>query len=66
MIRIVKGTISEIYTTIFSFFGKKVLNIAILEFRSCNITFYRGIHEFLNPSIFEKVTVFEKKILCML
>ena len=24
-----------------------------------NFTFYRGIHEFLNPSIFDKITVFK-------
>ena len=47
---------------------KKVVNIAIWKLgpvsneRSGNITFYRGIHEFSNSPIFEKVTVF--LILC--
>ena len=58
------GTVGEICTPIFSFFRKTVVNIAILELgpisneRSGNSTFYRGIHEFLNPSIIEKITVF--------
>ena len=55
-------TVGKIYTPIFSFFRKKVVNITISALRpnesSGNFTFYRGIHEFLNPPIFVKITVF--------
>ena len=53
-------TVGKIYTPIFTFFSKKVVNIAILELglvsneSPCNSTYYRGILKFLNPSIFEK------------
>ena len=53
-------TVGKINTPIFSFFRKRVVNIAFFELRplsnerSGNFTFYRGIHKFLNPSIFEK------------
>ena len=50
--------VGKIYTPIFSFFRKKVVNIAISNESPGNFTFYRGIHEFLNPSIFVKITVF--------
>ena len=46
-------TVGKIYTPIFSFFRKRVVNIAILELgpvsdeRSDNSSFYKGIHEFL-------------------
>ena len=56
--------VSKIYTPICSFFRKRVVKIVISEQRlvsnesSGNFTFYRGIHEFLNPSIFVKITVF--------
>ena len=48
-------------TPIFSFFLEKVVNIAILELglvsneRPGHFTFYKDIHEFLNPSIFVKI-----------
>ena len=61
---IVLGTIGKIYTPTFSFFWKRVVNITISHLRPVSnerpgiFTFYRGIHEFLNPSIFVKITVF--------
>ena len=48
----------------FRFFQKRVVNTAISELRhvsnesSGSFTFYRGIHEFLNSCIFEKITDF--------
>ena len=57
-------TVGEIYTSKFSIFQKRVVCFVILELgpvsneRSGNFTFYRGFHEFLNPSIFENITVF--------
>ena len=45
-------TVGKIYTPIFSFFRKRVVNIAILELEQVsnvspgNFTFYREIHEF--------------------
>ena len=57
---IVHCTVGKIYTPIFSFFRKRVANIVFLELgsvsneRSGNSSFYRGIHEFLNPSFIEK------------
>ena len=59
-----QGKVGEIYTQIFSFFRKIFVNIASLELRpvsnerSGNFTFYMGIHEFSNPSIFDKITLF--------
>ena len=38
--------VGKIYTPIFSFFRKKVVNIAISNESPGNFTFYRGIHEF--------------------
>ena len=58
------STVSKIYTPIFSFFQKRVANIVFLEVgsvsneRSSNSTFYRGIHDFLNPLIFVKTNDF--------
>ena len=37
--------VGKIYTPIFSFFRKKVVNIAISNESPGNFTFYRGIHE---------------------
>ena len=48
----------------FRFFRKRVVNIAILENSNespGNFTFYRGIHEFFNSPIFEKITVFKNR-----
>ena len=44
----------KIYTTIFWFFGKKFVNIMrpVSNERSGDLTFYRGIHEFLESVIF--------------
>ena len=59
-----ESTVGKIYMPIFSFFRKRVVNIMISDLRPVsnespgNFTFYRGIHEFLNPSIFVKITVF--------
>ena len=53
-------TVGKIYTPIFSFFWKRVVNIVISELRpvsnerSGNFTFIRGFHEILNSPIFEK------------
>ena len=58
------GTVVKIYTPIFSFYQKRIVNIMISDLRPVsnespgNYTFYRGIHEFLNPFIFEKITIF--------
>ena len=58
------STVGKIYTQIFSFFEKIVVNIVFLELRplsnqrSVNFTFYRGIHEFSNSFIF----YLEKKV----
>ena len=55
------GTVGRMFTPIFSFFRKRVLIIKIWEMRpvlnerSGNFTFYRGIHEFLNSIFFEKI-----------
>ena len=63
------STAGKIYTPIFSFFRKRVANIVFLELgsvsneRSGNSTFYRGIHNFLNSSIIEKITVFLNSML---
>ena len=57
-------TVGKIYTPIFSLFRWRVANSIFLEVgsvsneRSGNSTFYRVIHEFLNPSIIEKITGF--------
>ena len=54
-------TVGKIYTLIFSFFRKRVVNIMILDLRPVsnespvNFTFYRGIHKFLIPTIFVKI-----------
>ena len=59
----VQCAVGKIYTQIFSFF-KRVVKIAILGMGPVsnenpgNFTFYRVIHEFLNPCIFVKITVF--------
>ena len=59
-ILILPKTVGKIYTQIFSFFRKRVVNITILELRPGsnespgNSTYYRGILKFLNPSIFLK------------
>ena len=55
------STVGKIYTPIFTFFGKE---LPISRFWSWNWSqmkalvilhkYYRGIHQFLNPSIFEK------------
>ena len=56
------STVSKIYTPIFSFFQKRVVNIVIWELgpvsneRPGNFTVYGGIRKFLNSSIFEKIT----------
>ena len=60
--KLLKCTVSKIYTPIFPFFQKRVVNIMISDLRPVsnkspgNSTFYRGIHKFLNPS-----TVWESK-----
>ena len=75
---VLPSTVGKIYTPIFSFFRKRIVNITISDLRPVsnkrpvNFT-YRGVHEFLNLSIFEKITVFEiyavvfisQKILCV-
>ena len=56
--------VGKIYTPICSFFQKRVGYIMIADLRPVsnespgNSIFYKGIHEFLNPSIFVKITVF--------
>ena len=56
----VSSTVGKIYTPIFSFFRKRVVNIAILEVGPVsnespgNFIFYGGIQEFLNPTIIAK------------
>ena len=52
----------NLYTNIFVFW-KTAVKITILDLGPVsnespgNFTFYRGIHEFLNPSIFVKITI---------
>ena len=59
-------TVGKIYTTIFPFFRKRVVNIVIENLgpvsnkSSGHFTFLKGFHEFLNSSIFEKITFFFK------
>ena len=54
------STVGKIYTPIFWFFRKKFVNIVSSELRpvsnerSGDFTLYRGIHNFLNPSMFMK------------
>ena len=61
-------TVGKIYTPIFGF-SKRVVYIAFFELRSLsnerygNLTFYRGIHEFIDSFIFEKITVFLNSML---
>ena len=67
-------TVGKIYSPIFSFFRKRVVNIAFLnraettlkwKVWSGNFTFYWGIREFLNSFIFENITVFKNsRLLC--